>query len=82
MSRVHEALRRAERSASDSIAVGSPSDSDIRGGVAATALTQPLQNLLEQVKTVSYTPSEESLLIDPNNPHEAPTEEFQRCAPG
>jgi len=45
---------------------------------AATAvLTHPLEGLLERIQTVAYRPSPDSLLIDPANPHEAPTEEFR-----
>jgi capsular exopolysaccharide synthesis family protein len=48
-----------------------------RGGAQAATLTQPLSGLLELIKTVPYKPSSESLLIDANQPHEAPTEEFR-----
>lgn len=99
MSRVHEALRRAEQVAAytpgttarpvdleefteDVMEAARPVDSrrdssGVRGGAAAATLTQPLHGLLELIKTVPYSPSPESLLIDPNNPHEAPTEEFR-----
>jgi receptor protein-tyrosine kinase len=76
MSRVHEALRRAEQKGGRP---ATPPVQDARGngGTPASAITQPLQDLLAQVKTVNYRPSAESLLIDANNPHEAPTEEFR-----
>src|SRR5438270_5011398 len=76
MSRVHDALRRAEEVS----AVTSPPIDGGRSSVqsAATAvLTHPLEGLLERIQTVSYRPSPDSLLIDPANPHEAPTEEFR-----
>jgi len=39
--------------------------------------THPLEGLIERIQTVAYSPSPDSLLIDPTNPHEAPTEEFR-----
>jgi capsular exopolysaccharide synthesis family protein len=75
MSRVHEALRRAEQGGGSP--ASPPPDARAHGGTPASVITQPLQDLLAQVKTVAYRPSAESLLIDANNPHEAPTEEFR-----
>ena len=80
MSRVHEALRRAEQSATYTPAETPPGQADnrsARGGSAAGVMTQPLHDLLARIKTVAYSPSPESLLIDATNPHEAPTEEFR-----
>src|SRR5580693_975306 len=69
MSRVHDALRRAEQSAGEPRA-------DAR--VAAVAApSQSIEGLLELVKTVPYNPSPEALVIDALHPHEAPTEEFR-----
>ena len=77
MSRVHDALRRAEQGAR-STGASTVEDTNLgHGGVAASVITQPLQDLLAQIQTVPYHPSPESLLIDANNPHEAPTEEFR-----
>jgi capsular exopolysaccharide synthesis family protein len=76
MSRVHEALRRAEQRTGSAVPPP-PRDPGVHGGAAASVITQPLEDLLAQVKTVAYRPSSESLLIDANNPHEAPTEEFR-----
>lgn len=83
MSRVHEALRRAEQSAAPApppvshYQEGRDEAKATRGGTAASVYTHPLEGLLEMIKTVRYHPSPESLLIDPTNPHEAPTEEFR-----
>jgi len=79
MSRVHEALRRAEQAATTQVEQP-PSESRAStswGGVSASVITQPLADLLAQIKTIPYKPSPESLLIDATNPHEAPTEEFR-----
>src|SRR5574341_1288636 len=67
MSRVHEALRRAEQ---------------MGGGHARTkrerrATLPALANLLEQIPEVPYNPTPDSYLIDPNRPHDAHTEEFR-----
>ena len=84
MSRVHDALRRAEQATPDGAAtlpVGpSGQERPYRGytrAAAAAVLAHPLEGLLEQIKSVPYNPAPDSLLIDPNNPNEAPTEEFR-----
>ncbi len=82
MSRVHDALRRAEQtvgpeapaSAGAAVMEG-PYRADPR--TAAAVVTHPLEGLLDHVITVPYSPAPDSLLIDPTNPNEAPTEEFR-----
>jgi receptor protein-tyrosine kinase len=46
---------------------------------AATVGDEPMTLLesLEHLQEVPYNPSQDSLLIDPSRPHEAPTEEFR-----
>jgi receptor protein-tyrosine kinase len=67
MSRVHEALRRAEQ-----IGEGRPKTKrGVRGRSPA------MENLLEQIRQEPYSPSPGSYLIDPNRPHDAHTEEFR-----
>jgi len=76
MSRVHDALRRAEQT-------GAPAPSlsaDLRGGTLrpSTGTTvvdnQPTgKALLELIKTIPFNPSPDALVIDPLNPNEAPT---------
>ena len=76
MSRVHEALRRAEQA-------GLLSTPALRtNGEARTATATPeigpnLANLLEQVEEIPFRPAADSLLVDVSRPHEAPMEEFR-----
>jgi capsular exopolysaccharide synthesis family protein len=76
MSRVHDALRRAEQSGALA------ESSDPRGGGRSPAATmldpQPaVPSFLDQVAVIPYNPSPDALIIDPLHPHEAPTEEFR-----
>ncbi len=77
MSRVHDALRRAEQTgALDSNAP----DQRAAGRSPAAAMLDPqpaMQGLLDLVRTIPYNPSPDALIIDPLHPHEAPTEEFR-----
>lgn len=78
MSRVHDALRRAEQAGLLSPPVARPHTN----GSAGTALleTAPgpnLSGLLEQIEEVPYRAATDSLLIDATRPHEAPMEEFR-----
>src|SRR5436305_497561 len=85
MSRVHEALRRAENAAPHAAPAGNgtvhepPPVVPGRATAAATrpVVIDPMQGLLERVREIPFRPSHEALLIDPNHPHEAPTEEFR-----
>jgi protein-tyrosine kinase len=78
MSRVHDALRRAEQSG----ALTPPAPRS--NGDARTAAASPgpdaglnLEGLLEQVQEVPFRTATDSLLIDVSRPHEAPMEEFR-----
>jgi protein-tyrosine kinase len=77
MSRVHDALRRAEQSGLLSPPVSRP-NGEAR---AAANLNQDhgpnLANLLEQVEEIPFRAASDSLLIDVARPHEAPMEEFR-----
>jgi protein-tyrosine kinase len=76
MSRVHDALRRAEQTGALTPGAGEPR----AGGRSASATVEPqspLKGLLEQIKTIPFNPSPDALVIDALNPHEAPTEEFR-----
>src|SRR5882672_133079 len=77
MSRVHDALRRAEQSGA-ALTQGS-AEPRAGGGRSAPPIEpqSPLKGLLEQIKTIPYNPSPDALVIDALNPHEAPTEEFR-----
>jgi protein-tyrosine kinase len=78
MSRVHDALRRAEQS-------GALTPPAPRGNGDARAAAAPpsfdagpnLAGLLEQVQEVPFRTATDSLLIDVSRPHEAPMEEFR-----
>src|SRR5579872_3542953 len=76
MSRVHDALRRAEQAGLTNPTAPRPA------GEARTA-TLPvdpgpnLAGLLEQVQEIPFRTATDSLLIDVSRPHEAPMEEFR-----
>ena len=76
MSRVHDALRRAEQ-------MGAPSGekravAPAAAGGAATPAPQPAaQSFLDSVMEVQFTPAPEALMIDINRPQDAPSEEFR-----
>lgn len=87
MSRVHDALRRAEQGGvAPGETVGTPAappqgaytqalpGSQVLAGVAA-ALAVP--GLLEQVQEIPYTPAPEALLMDISRPQDTPSEEFR-----
>jgi protein-tyrosine kinase len=77
MSRVHDALRRAEQTGT---AAPDTPDQRAAGRMPAAAMLDPqpaMQGLLDLIRTIPYRPSPEALIIDPLNPHEAPTEEFR-----
>jgi capsular exopolysaccharide synthesis family protein len=80
MSRVHDALRRAGNDPD-------PAEVPVRSGVVA-APSAPVQGFvpepsgiqdgfLARISEVPFNPSPEALLIDPEHPYEAPTEEFR-----
>ncbi len=76
MSRVHDALRRAESSGAIK-PPGGEAPPPRAGATVATDAIPSLQGLLEQVEEVSFNAGAEALLIDATRPHEAPTEEFR-----
>jgi capsular exopolysaccharide synthesis family protein len=77
MSRVHDALRRAEQSGA--LAPPPRSNGDARAAVATPGIDAALNldGLLEQVQEVPFRTATDSLLIDVSRPHEAPMEEFR-----
>ena len=87
MSRVHDALRRAEqRGVAPAPPPGSaappPPEYSVPSAIvtAATAVTGGLAvppDLLARVKAVPFNPSGDAHLLDVNRPHEAPAEEFR-----
>src|SRR5579864_7448028 len=78
MSRVHDALRRAEQ-AGTFIPAGNPPPAAPDRSATATIEPQPtpVKGLLELVQTIPFQPSPEALIIDPVHPHNAPSEEFR-----
>src|SRR5450759_899502 len=94
MSRVHDALRRAEMGRMmppeeppelpDEVVPLSPDLRPPDGGVngaASAASVGPLRlnihpGMLSEVRVVPFSPAPESHLLDPNNSHETPAEEF------
>jgi protein-tyrosine kinase len=80
MSRVHDALRRAEQAG-----LLSPPAQRPHNGSAGAATMDPganlaspnLAGLLEQIEEVPFRAATDSLLIDSTRPHEAPMEEFR-----
>ena len=79
MSRVHDALRRAEQSGATSKPAAPRPNGESLGGAATAVLEQGpnLTGLLEQVEEVPFHTATDSLLIDVSRPHEAPMEEFR-----
>ena len=97
MSRVHDALRRAEMGGMmppeeplvppvEAIVPVSPSlrppEIQVNGSAATSATTAPLRlnihpNMLTEVQVVPFSPAPESHLLDLNNSHETPAEEFR-----
>ncbi len=92
MSRVHDALRRAEQAGF--VPPGPPAPAEPASGegpTTATAviaeqpeslITRPTDlrigpDFLSRIQEVPFTPSVDSHLIDSNKPHEAPAEEFR-----
>lgn len=89
MSRVHEALRRAEElgfeptqdSHSSGTSAGSPSSPVravvLRGAQGADGALQDLHGVLDRVEEIPYAPAEEAHLISLDSPAEMPGEEFR-----
>jgi len=75
MSRVHDALRRAEQSGT--IPAPAPRPNAGPGGAAVLDNGPNMNGLLEQVREVPFRVATDSLLIDVTRPHEAPMEEFR-----
>jgi protein-tyrosine kinase len=81
MSRVHDALRRAERGAPPSLEPVPLADAYTHETAPPTRALLPKLNLaatvLEDVKLVAFRPAPESHLLDLNTSHETPAEEFR-----
>src|SRR5258708_7374183 len=78
MSRVHDALRRAEQSGVLSPPVQRPAASaPVASASVLDASVTNFDGLLELVQEVPFRAATDSLLIDVSRPHEAPMEEFR-----
>jgi receptor protein-tyrosine kinase len=78
MSRVHDALRRAEQAGLLSAPANrAPASPELNNGPAPLDLGPSFAGLLEQVEEVPLRTVPDSLLIDVSRPHEAPMEEFR-----
>ena len=84
MSRVHDALRKAADTSAPTpqqSAAHAEAGPIVERSAAPVALVteeqMPLLEALEHIQEIPFTPSKDSLLIDPTRPHEAPTEEFR-----
>src|SRR5436305_5021884 len=79
MSRVHDALRRAEKSGEPAASAVQPS-AEPRSPIITAAAVEAgtnLAGLLELVEEIPFRTATDSLLIDATRPHEAPMEEFR-----
>ena len=76
MSRVHDALRRAEQAGTLSPPVN-PYSPDARPAAGPPDSGPNLVGLLSQIEEVPFHTAADSLLIDVSRPHEAPMEEFR-----
>jgi len=86
MSRVHDALRRAERAGliqPPPAAPGAPTmvpayaQQALANASSITADPVNLQGLLEKIEEIPFRPLADAHLIDPTRPSEAPSEEFR-----
>ena len=79
MSRVHDALRRAEQAGT--VFTATPPPPPAAADRSATATIEPQhtapKGLLEMVQTIPFHPSPDALIINPLHPHNAPSEEFR-----
>jgi protein-tyrosine kinase len=76
MSRVHDALRRAERAGVLAPPAVRPNQ-ESRGAVGTLDAGPNLAGLLELVEEIPFRTATDTLLIDAARPHEAPMEEFR-----
>jgi receptor protein-tyrosine kinase len=83
MSRVHDALRRAEQAGVGGAEAAAPVHIEVPGQpVNGNAALPPVRlnihpSMLSEVATVPFQPALESHLLDLNNSHETPAEEFR-----
>ena len=76
MSRVHDALRRAEQAGLLSPPVAR-TRADGNGTASVVDVEPDIAGLLDQIEEIPFRTATDSLLIDLSRPHEAPMEEFR-----
>ncbi|HEU0139579.1 MAG TPA: capsular biosynthesis protein, partial [Bryobacteraceae bacterium] len=74
MSRVHDALRRAEVSSSAPV---QPPVLETPGQVSAVTPVVPTGSILDNIKEIPFHPAPEAHLLNTTQPHEPPSEEFR-----
>jgi protein-tyrosine kinase len=79
MSRVHEALRKAAQQNSET---SSPSEDRVSpespfAAMVADPPVDSMEDIIAGAAVVPFAPASEALLVNPNQPHEAPGEEFR-----
>jgi protein-tyrosine kinase len=72
MSRVHDALRRAEQAG-----VFTPPANGEETAPALMETAIPLKDLLDRIPEIPFAPQPDSLMLNSEQPHDAPTEEFR-----
>ena len=77
MSRVHDALRRAEQSGRVPTPPPNRVNPEARAAAPPVDAGPNMAGLLEQVQEIPFRIAPDSLLIDVSRPHEAPMEEFR-----
>lgn len=78
MSRVHEALRRAEQMGLAPAAPTGMSPPPVPSGATSTGMgTELSEGLLAEVEEIPFSPAPEALLIDSARPQDSPSEEFR-----
>jgi receptor protein-tyrosine kinase len=82
MSRVHDALRRAEQTPAElrtpaEVSAGSIVTAAGRSGATAVLAPAVTDGLIENIQDVGFNPSPDAHLVDFSKPHEAPSEEFR-----
>ncbi len=77
MSRVHDALRRAEQMGAPPVGSTTTPPPAAPSAAARPAAETAAQVLLADVQEVQFTPAPEALLIDASRPQDSPSEEFR-----
>ncbi len=77
MSRVHDALRRAEQMGMAPIPVAPRAPAAGPPPEVESKPEPPLEGLLAQIPEIPFTPAPEALLIDTARPQDSPSEEFR-----